>query len=265
MSEAAPELLDDNADQDDSGESLELDEDEGRGRNRRVRVRLGRGRKGGSVSTPFGDAPVVPMLLVGFGAYLVWFGIKYWRGAGPAVWPSYPIKSVLQGHGVPPNETATTATAVLTAYETSLSQQVKQQQQQAQTSPGGPPPPTGPEPGGAPQHIARMLLGRYGWSPAQMGPLILLWTRESGWNPNARNPTSGAYGIAQALGHGGAGTAAANGTNEYGAQYGLTDAEARSANSGSALWQIRWGLGYIKSRYGSPAAAWQHETQFGWY
>ncbi|HEV2317346.1 MAG TPA: hypothetical protein VGV89_07215 [Thermoplasmata archaeon] len=263
MSEAAPEVIG-QADDDDDGESLELDEDEGRGQNRRIRVRLGRGRSGGSVSTPLGDAPVVPLLLVGFGAYLIWFGIKYWRGAGPAVWPSYPIKSVLQGKGVPPNETATTATAVLTAYEQSLSQQVKQQQHQAQTSPGGPPP-TGPEPGGAPQHIARLLLSRYGWAASQMPPLILLWTRESNWNPNARNTTSGAYGIAQALGHGGAGTAAANGTNEYGAEYGLTDAEARAANSGVALWQIRWGLGYIKSVYGSPAAAWAHEVQFGWY
>lgn len=100
-----------------------------------------------------------------------------------------------------------------------------------------------------------------------MGPLILLWNRESGWNSEARNPTSGAFGIAQALGHGQADTAASDGTNEYGAEYGLSAAEARAANSGDARWQIEWGLGYIKDTpgYGSPSAAWAHEQANGWY
>lgn len=34
---------------------------------------------------------------------------------------------------------------------------------------------------------------------------------------------------------------------------------------GDAAAQIAWGLGYIRSRYGSPLAAWGHELQFGWY
>jgi hypothetical protein len=29
--------------------------------------------------------------------------------------------------------------------------------------------------------------------------------------------------------------------------------------------QIRWGLGYIKNRYGSPAEAWRHSQATGWY
>jgi hypothetical protein len=29
--------------------------------------------------------------------------------------------------------------------------------------------------------------------------------------------------------------------------------------------QIRWGLGYIQSVYGSPCAAWSHEQADGWY
>lgn len=33
----------------------------------------------------------------------------------------------------------------------------------------------------------------------------------------------------------------------------------------SARTQILWGLGYIKSRYGSPSAAWAHEAAHGWY
>ncbi|MGH3238577.1 MAG: lytic transglycosylase domain-containing protein, partial [Streptosporangiaceae bacterium] len=29
--------------------------------------------------------------------------------------------------------------------------------------------------------------------------------------------------------------------------------------------QIRWGLGYIASTYGTPCGAWAHETADGWY
>ena len=29
--------------------------------------------------------------------------------------------------------------------------------------------------------------------------------------------------------------------------------------------QIKWGLGYIKDRYGSPCAAWEHSQSVGWY
>jgi hypothetical protein len=208
----------------------------------------------GKVKTAAGDAPVIPLLMVGFGAYLMWFAVKYWRGAGPAVWPSYPVKSVLQGKGIPANQTAQTAAAAVASYEATL------------PAPGqnlhkAPP---GPAPTGQPQNMARMLLSRFGWGAGEMAPLISLWTQESGWNPKARNPSSGALGIAQALGHGTSGTGGTLG-NEYGAQYGLTPAEAQAANSGSALQQIRWGLGYIKARYHSPAAAWQHEQTFGSY
>jgi cell wall-associated NlpC family hydrolase len=114
----------------------------------------------------------------------------------------------------------------------------------------------GPQPSGQPQNIARLLLRRFGWGPAQMTPLVHLWTGESNWDPKARNAGSGALGIAQALGHGSAQTKGSLG-NEYGAQYGLTVQDAQAANSGSALQQIRWGLGYIKAVYGSPAAAYQ--------
>jgi hypothetical protein len=33
----------------------------------------------------------------------------------------------------------------------------------------------------------------------------------------------------------------------------------------NAATQIRWGLGYIKGRYGSPLAAWAHEVANNWY
>lgn len=71
--------------------------------------------------------------------------------------------------------------------------------------------------------------------------LHLLWNRESGWNPWAVNPYSGAYGIPQALGHG--------------HPYPL----------GKYKPQIRWGLHYIWHRYGHSCGAWRHEQEDGWY
>jgi hypothetical protein len=87
------------------------------------------------------------------------------------------------------------------------------------------------------QSFAASILPR-GWSfPA----LLSLWNQESGWNAYAVNPSSGAYGIPQSLGHG--------------HPYNLGDYKA----------QIAWGLNYIAGRYGNSQAAWAHEQAFNWY
>jgi hypothetical protein len=86
---------------------------------------------------------------------------------------------------------------------------------------------------GANKSIARRLLRAYGWGMEQFGALDRLWTGESGWDENAVNQSSGAGGIPQALP-----------ASKMGAGW-----------QGNALQQIRWGLGYIKGRYGSPMAA----------
>jgi hypothetical protein len=93
----------------------------------------------------------------------------------------------------------------------------------------------------------QILLAAAGFNPlTQWGPLNKLWTRESGWRTTATNPTSGAYGIPQAL-------------------------PASKMASAGGDWrtnpntQIKWGLGYIKDRYGSPSNAWAHELRSGWY
>ncbi|WP_063735812.1 transglycosylase SLT domain-containing protein [Streptomyces sp. RTd22] len=60
---------------------------------------------------------------------------------------------------------------------------------------------------------------------------------ESGWNYQATNPSSGSYGLVQAL-------------------------PASKMASAGADWktnpatQIKWGLGYMNDRYGSPCEAW---------
>jgi hypothetical protein len=99
---------------------------------------------------------------------------------------------------------------------------------------------------GSPQQIAEGMLGSYGWSSSQFSCLQPLWNAESGWNASASNPSSGAYGIPQAL-------------------PGSKMASAGPDWQTSAATQIRWGLGYIRSVYGSPCAAWSHEQAYGWY
>jgi resuscitation-promoting factor RpfB len=98
----------------------------------------------------------------------------------------------------------------------------------------------------SPQQIAQSLLSSYGWDSSQWEALYQLWEQESGWSVTATNATSGAYGIAQAN--------PASQMASTGSDY-LTDATT----------QIKWGLGYIKERYGSPEAAWAHEEADGWY
>ena len=105
-----------------------------------------------------------------------------------------------------------------------------------------------------------------GWgSGAQWTALQNVEMREAGYNPNALNPGSGAYGLAQALGHGISGTACpSTGRNEYGG-YGLSAAQAQQANCGNADDQALWMVNYIAATYGSPEAAWSHEQSAGWY
>lgn len=108
------------------------------------------------------------------------------------------------------------------------------------------------------QAIAKLsvIASHPAWATGQeWADWVSLWNQESGWNNLALNPSSGAFGIAQALGHGAAGTG-----GKYGNQY-----PSVAANDGNALAQIQWGIGYIAQRYGSPSAAWAHETADGWY
>lgn len=115
--------------------------------------------------------------------------------------------------------------------------------------------------------LANQMAAARGWGAGQQHCLDLLWTEESAgtWSASIANPTSGALGIPQALTHGGPGRGGSLG-NEYG-DYGLTDAEARKANSGDAGWQVRWGLNYIEATYVNPCGAWWHEkhTNPNWY
>lgn len=96
------------------------------------------------------------------------------------------------------------------------------------------------------QATARGMIGGYGWGDDQFACLVSLWDKESGWNYQAYNRSSGAFGIPQALPGSKMSTAGA-------------DWQTNPAT------QIAWGLGYISGRYGSPCGAWGHSQSVGWY
>ena len=100
--------------------------------------------------------------------------------------------------------------------------------------------------GGDPRQIAQALMPEFGFSADQFSCLDSLWTKESGWNPSADNPTSSAYGIPQAL-------------------PGEKMASAGADWATNPATQIRWGLGYIAEVYGSPCGAWAQSQANNWY
>lgn len=85
----------------------------------------------------------------------------------------------------------------------------------------------------------------YHWTGGQATCLDELWTEESGFSETALNPSSGATGIPQLL----------------------PSAHKVPANWSDPRVQVRWGLGYIESIYGTPCRAWAHEKSVtpNWY
>ncbi|MFC7266615.1 aggregation-promoting factor C-terminal-like domain-containing protein [Streptomyces lutosisoli] len=96
--------------------------------------------------------------------------------------------------------------------------------------------------GSSAQAIAHQMIP----DAAQFNAFSKIVEHESGWNISATNASSGAYGLVQAL-------------------------PASKMASAGADWktnpktQIKWGLDYMNSRYGSPAAAWNFWQANGWY
>jgi hypothetical protein len=72
-----------------------------------------------------------------------------------------------------------------------------------------------------------------------------IWTRESKWNPRAGKP-AGAYGIPQAF--------PGSKMSKFGSNW-LT----------SPITQVKWGIWYVNSRYGSACDAYAFWKANGWY
>ncbi len=96
------------------------------------------------------------------------------------------------------------------------------------------------------QRIGQAQAAKRGWTGKQWVCLKKLWYRESGWSIRSGNPDKGSFGIPQAL-------------------PGRKMASAGSDWRTNAATQIKWGLGYIKGRYGSPCGAFAHWQSRNWY
>jgi hypothetical protein len=91
-------------------------------------------------------------------------------------------------------------------------------------------------PDGAKLVAKNLIADSYDWNSTQVSCLTQLWDGESHWNFKAHNYRSGAHGIAQALP--------------------ATKMEIISTDwRTNPLTQIKWGLTYIKARYGTPCKA----------
>ncbi|QMU69945.1 transglycosylase SLT domain-containing protein [Streptacidiphilus sp. P02-A3a] len=92
-----------------------------------------------------------------------------------------------------------------------------------------------------PQAIAAQIV-----PASQLASFDQIISHESSWNVTATNASSGAYGLGQAL------------------------PASKMASAGAdwqtnAATQIKWALGYMDSRYGSPNAAWSFWQAHNWY
>jgi hypothetical protein len=94
------------------------------------------------------------------------------------------------------------------------------------------------------QALARKI---FPWGADQWMPFVNLVMAESGFDRFARNPSSGAYGIAQALPP---------------TKYPFAGQAAGGSHAGA---QLSWMFNYIAQRYGTPAGAWAHELSAHWY
>ena len=94
--------------------------------------------------------------------------------------------------------------------------------------------------------LGEQMAAEYGWTGGEWACLHDLWMAESGWNHLARNGSSGATGIPQAL-------------------PGYKMASHGDDWATNPATQIAWGRDYIAGRYGSPCGAWGHFRSRGWY
>lgn len=97
---------------------------------------------------------------------------------------------------------------------------------------------------GANKVLGHQMMLQAGFAEDQWTYLDMLWSHESGWAECKANYSgSGAYGIPQAL----------------------PGSKMGSGWQDDPAVQIRWGLGYIRDRYGNPYGAYSHWRAKNWY
>lgn len=93
--------------------------------------------------------------------------------------------------------------------------------------------------------FAQAIAPQYGWNDRELSAWYTLGMKESGWNHNAQNPTSTAYGIGQFLNS--------------------TWKTVGGAKTSDPRTQVEYMARYIKQRYGSPSAALAFHLKNNWY
>lgn len=86
-------------------------------------LKTARGLVSDKAGNPDVKAPLLPLILIMAGAYLIWFGVSYWEDT-KTIWPSDPVKALLTGGSLPPRSQDTTAAELLSQSEATVQEQV---------------------------------------------------------------------------------------------------------------------------------------------
>lgn len=151
----------------------------------------------------------------------------YKPGERSRPWIDFQTRQALLKAGAPPALVKKAITSYQAAQQ--LERQYKLPGAQPDTATG---PATTPQ--GARSLAFQTAQAKYGWGDADLQALDSLIMGESGWNYQARNPSSGALGIGQALGH-----------------------KLPPDYATNPVTQINWMLNYIAQRYGNPQNAYR--------
>lgn len=196
-----------------------------------------------------GGAPVIPLMILITGGYLLWFGVHYWRDKTQK-WPTDPVKSVLQGKGVPARSPQVSTSAQLDALvSTTTSAPAAGQAAATITIPSGKNLASYISLGSS-MHANRtdtpannrvlaqnMAAAFANWTGDEWGCLNSGWSEESGFSDSVSYRGGGvnvAYGIPQS-------------------NPGTKMASAGADWQTNPATQILWGLSYIQRTYGSPS------------
>ena len=106
--------------------------------------------------------------------------------------------------------------------------------------------------------LGRTLAARRGWRARNWTALDALWQGESGWDHQANNPSSSAYGIPQGL------------VDLHNIPKPYWESKTGSGKysqyrGGDPAYQINWGLNYIAGKFGNPQVANAYKKRNGSY
>ncbi|HEY1706425.1 MAG TPA: hypothetical protein VGG75_42675 [Trebonia sp.] len=159
------------------------------------------------------SAPVIPLLLMAIGGYLLWFGVHYFkqtRADGSVLWPTDPVKSFLTGKTLTTASATAKETATLTAAFTTA----------AQASPAsGTSPSTAPSSGGSGQVLTASQIQQ-------------LWTQCGGASDTA------AFASKVAMAESGGRTAVTSTNPDGGTNVGLYQLDTKGVGAGYSVAQL---------------------------